>query len=68
MGFTQNSARLALVVTRSSGERHYLAKASDTTVEVARQLHDQGWGYRKIARHLDVPRATVQFWCTYRRR
>ena len=55
--------------TQRTGQRHWKAKQPDSRVEEARVLHEeQGWGYRRIARHMEVPRSTIQFWCTYRRR
>lgn len=39
---------------------------SDETVELARQLHDSGLGYKRIARKLEVPVSTVRDWCKYR--
>jgi len=64
MGFVQVFAHSS----GRSGQQHWAAKRTDLDVELARTLHDQGWGYRRIARHLAVPRATVQSWCNYRRR
>lgn len=38
----------------------------DWIVEAARELHEQGWGYGRIGKKLDVPKYTVRDWCTYR--
>ena len=63
MGFTQNSAR-SLAIAKRPRQR-----LPDVTVDAARQLHeDEGWGYRRLARHFGVSYQTVRGWCTYRRR
>jgi hypothetical protein len=55
-------------VSGRAGQTHWKAKLTDDQVEEARVLHDGGWGYRRIARRFAVPRSTIQFICTYRRR
>lgn len=51
------------------GETHPHAKYSDHEVELVRRLHEvHGLGYKKIAMKLEMPVATVQSICTYRRR
>ena len=50
------------------GGRHHRARHSDHDVELARQLHDAGLGYQRIASKLEVPERTVRDWCTYRMR
>jgi len=52
----------------STGERHHRARYSDETVERARDLHDEGYGYQTIARALGAPWNTVRDWCAYRTR
>ena len=47
---------------------HHRAKETDETVEIARQLHDSGIGYKRIAKKLDVSVWTVRDWLTYRTR
>lgn len=38
-------------------------------VEAARELHEaEGWGYKRIAKKLEVSRYTVRDWCVYRTR
>lgn len=55
--------------SRSAGMRHWKAKLTDDQVEEMRVLReDHGWSYGRLARHFKVPRVTVQFICTYRRR
>ena len=49
-------------------QRREKARLSDHEVELMRRLHEQGIGYRNLAKIFDVHRATVQFICTYRRR
>ena len=39
---------------------------TDDTVELARQLHESGLGYKLISRKLEVPISTVRDWVTYR--
>ncbi len=50
------------------GEDHHNAKLTDAQVETIRDLYDQGFGYRAIARKLDLKRSTVRDICTFRRR
>ena len=41
----------------------------DDTVDRMRVMHEEeGWGYRRLARHFDTPRDTVRSLCKYRRR
>jgi IS30 family transposase len=50
------------------GEDHHNAKLSDAEVEKIRQMHDEGKGYRRIARETGVHRSTVRDICTMKRR
>jgi len=44
-------------------------KLDDDTVDRMRVMHEEeGWGYRRLARHFDTPRDTVRSLCKYRRR
>lgn len=49
------------------GQTHGRAQVTDRDVELARQLHEQdGWGYKRIAKKLEVPVRTVRDWLAYR--
>jgi hypothetical protein len=51
------------------GEGHHKATLPDSVVRYIRDLHEyDGLGYRKIAKMLKIPRATVQHICNYTRR
>ena len=41
---------------------------TDETVEIARQMHDGGMGYKRIAKKLGVSVWTIRDWLTYRTR
>lgn len=44
-------------------------KLDDDTVDRMRVMHEEeGWGYRRLARHFDTPRDTIRSLCKYRRR
>jgi len=44
-------------------------KLDDDVVDRIRVMHeDEGWGYRRLARHFDTPRDTIRSLCKYRRR
>ena len=44
-------------------------KLDDEVVDKIRVMHeDEGWGYRRLARHFDTPRDTIRSLCKYRRR
>lgn len=45
---------------RPSGESHPMAKISDRDVDLIRQLHEEGLGYRAIARKFELSRYTVR--------
>lgn len=50
------------------GQYHPFARHDDEMVEAARALHDQGYGYRRIARALGVSVRTVRGWVNFERR
>lgn len=51
------------------GESHHNARISDAMVDRIRELHeDEGFGYRRIARILDIPLTTVRKIYYYERR
>ena len=50
------------------GEKHYKADLTDHEVELVRQLHDEGWGYRRLAKKFEIHRSTIQKICTFRSR
>jgi len=60
------------VLVNDSGQRvgQYNLKAvlSDHEVELIRQLHEDGIGYRRLAEKFEVHKSTIQFICTFRRR
>lgn len=45
---------------RRVGEKHHKARLTDAQVDQCFDLSEQGWGSRRIAKHLDSPRSTVQ--------
>ena len=54
---------------RRIGEGHPKVKLPDIVVNRIRDMHEnEGLGYRKIARMLNIPRSTVQKICNYTRR
>jgi len=44
---------------RRVGENHHKAKLSDAQVDQCFDLQEQGWGTRRIAKHMGAPRSTV---------
>jgi hypothetical protein len=51
------------------GQTHPRAEATDSDVDLARQLHENdGWGYKRIAKAMEVPVRTVRDWLTYKSR
>lgn len=52
VGFTEKGNR--------AGEHHPMAKLSDRDVDMIRQLHEDGLGYRAIARKFELSRYTVR--------
>lgn len=67
-GAAMNARRVA-VNDRGAvvGQDHWRAKLTDHEVELMRQMHEQGWGYRRLAVKFDVSRShvrsIVQFRC-----
>lgn len=53
---------------RLYGQSHPRAKLIDHDVEMIRQLHEQGMGYRQTADKFGVSRHTVKSICLFRRR
>lgn len=52
-----------------AGRRHWKIRLSDEQVEDMRvKREDQGWSLGRLAKHFNVPRATVQGICNYRTR
>ena len=45
---------------KSVGQTHHMAKLTDAEVENIRRLHDEGYGYRKLAKMFDTPRETIR--------
>lgn len=50
------------------GESHALAKITDAEVEMIRRLHEDGMGYKRIAKKFDISRSSVAMICRYERR
>lgn len=51
------------------GQYHHNARLSDATVDRIREMHeDEGLGYKKIAKALDLSLRTVRDICRYDRR
>lgn len=50
------------------GEDHPKANLTDHEVELVRQLHDSGTGYKKLAAKFEQPLRTVRDICNYKRR
>lgn len=51
------------------GSSHHNCRLSDEVVDQIRDMHeDEGLGYRKIAKHFNLKRSTVQKICNYERR
>lgn len=45
------------------GEDHPRAKYTDGEIAMVHALRDAGWGYRAIAKKLEMPRSTVRNIC-----
>lgn len=45
---------------RRVGEHHHKARIPDAMIELCFDLSEQGWGSRRIAKHIGAPRSTVQ--------
>jgi hypothetical protein len=50
------------------GENHHNAKYTDREVELVRQLHEQGLGYRRLSDKMEMPIRTIRDILAYRRR
>lgn len=50
------------------GEDHPNARYTDGEVAMVLELRDEGWGYKRIAKALEMPKSTVRDICTGRRR
>lgn len=54
---------------KTCGQSHPKALATDRDVELARELHERdGFGYKRIAKIMEVPVRTVRGWLAYRYR
>lgn len=53
---------------RLRGQNHPKADLLDTEVDLIRQLHEEGWGYKRLSAKFDKPRATIKSICRYRTR
>jgi DNA invertase Pin-like site-specific DNA recombinase len=62
------SARAIKRRGRPSGETHFNARYTDHEVELVRQLHEQGQGYKAIAKRMEMPVRTVRDWVLYKGR
>lgn len=47
------------------GENHPQAKLTDHEVELLRQMHDEGYGYKRLAKMFETPVRTVRDICNY---
>ena len=50
------------------GEAHHNAKLSDREVELVRKLHEQGFGYRRLAAKFEVSRTMIKMIVTFEKR
>jgi uncharacterized iron-regulated protein len=50
------------------GENHHNARYTDHEVELLRQLHEQGLGYRRLSAKMEMPIRTIRDILAYRRR
>lgn len=67
MGFTQ--IFVGSTAGSPTGRRHWKIRLSDEQVEDMRvKREDHRWSYGRLAKHFNVPRATVQGLCNYRTR
>ena len=53
---------------RRIGEDHPGAKLTDHEVELLLALHEQGWGYRRLARKFGIDRGHARRLCLYLQR
>lgn len=45
------------------GESHQRARLTDHEVDLLLQLHDEGWGYGRLARHFDISKSAARKIC-----
>lgn len=50
------------------GEGHSNARYTDGEVEMVQRLRDEGYGYKRISRTLEMPKRTVRDICQGKRR
>jgi len=50
-------------LNRRVGDSHHNAKLSDDEVELLLALHDEGWGYRRLAAKFEIAKTTVRNYC-----
>lgn len=50
------------------GEDHQHARLTDAECELIRQMHEEGWSYKKLADKFEVGKSTIADICKYRRR
>lgn len=67
-GWNMVSVQKSAKRRQSFGETHWKADLSDHEVELMRSLHDEGWGYRRLAAKFEIPRDTVRSIVNYRTR
>ncbi|MFV0680000.1 hypothetical protein [Ottowia sp.] len=48
------------------GQMHPRALYTDREVELVLELRDEGWGYKRIAKKMEMPRRTVRDICSAR--
>lgn len=53
---------------RRIGEDHPRARLTDTEIEIAIQLHAEGWGYARVADKFGVSKQAVKQWVVGSRR
>jgi hypothetical protein len=56
------------VRAKRAGENHHNARYTDREVELVRRLHEEGMGYRRLSRKMDMPIRTIRDILAYRRR
>ena len=44
-------------------EGHHDARLTDHEVDLLLQLHDEGWGYRRLARHFEISPSAARKIC-----
>ncbi len=50
------------------GQDHQNAKLTNAEVDLLLELHDQGWGYRRLATKFEISKRTVRGYCDGSRR